>query len=366
MLTLGILSGTSVDAIDVALVDWQAQQPKLIAYRDYPWPSDLAAQLLTLPEIQQIDLQTIGQLHSACGLAFAEAINQFLTDTGIDKTSIQAIGSHGQTIWHAPQDRYPFSLQIGHPALIAKKTGIAVVADFRMDDIALGGQGAPFAPAFHRELFAQNNITTGMLNLGGIANLTVLSPTQTIGFDTGPANTLLDAWYRQHHNQTGYDRNGTWANSATTYDQPLLNLLLAHPYFSQKAPKSTGREDFSLTWLTAQLNTLPTALSPEIVQSTLLQLSVESIARAIIEHIAPGTIWLCGGGAYNLEFMRRLKQSLPRYQLIPTEQAGYPAATIEAMLFAWLAKQRISMQPVDLTEITGTTRPAILGGLWLP
>ncbi|MCH9742368.1 MAG: anhydro-N-acetylmuramic acid kinase [Proteobacteria bacterium] len=365
MLTLGVLSGTSVDAIDVALVDWQPSQPKLIAYEAYPWPEQLATQLLNLPEQQHVDLSTFGKLHSACGLAFSDAINRFITHIDIEKTTIRAVGSHGQTVWHAPQGATPFSLQIGHPAIIAKTTGIAVAADFRMDDIALGGQGAPLAPAFHRELFAQQKNTIGMLNLGGMANLTVITPTHTFGFDTGPANTLLDAWYRHHHNHTGYDHNGTWAASAR-YDTELLDLLLAHPYFSQTAPKSTGREDFSLDWLIAQLNKLPASLSPAIVQSTLLQFSVESIALAVLDHIKAGTIWLCGGGTYNLEFTNRLMQRLPSHQLLATEQAGYAASTIEAMLFAWLAKQRVLTQLVDLTDITGASRPAILGGLWLP
>ncbi len=366
MLTLGILSGTSVDAIDIALVDWQSQCPKLIAFDELEWPKHIQARLLALPESPQLSLAQLGELHTAVAQAFAHRIHDFLIKHQLQAADIAIIGSHGQTVWHQPHGEYPFSLQLGHGAIIAKLTGIAVAADFRMDDVALNGQGAPLAPAFHEVLFAKANESVGVLNLGGIANISLLRPGQpTLGFDTGPANTLLDAWYRQHHSDCAYDKAGNWAASAPV-DDSLLTHLLAHPYFKQPLPKSTGREDFSLQWLKEQLTGF-THLSAAQIQSTLMQLTVASIADIVRHTLDRGsTLWLAGGGVMNDELMRRLKIALPDTLLMPTEQAGYPSAAIEAMLFAWLGKQRLQAQAVHLTSITGSKKPAILGGLWLP
>lgn len=366
MLTLGILSGTSVDAIDIALVDWQSQSTRLIAFDEFEWPKHIQTRLMALPESPLVSLAQLGELNTAVGEVFAQCIQTFLRKQQIDASTISVIGSHGQTLWHQPLGEHPFSLQIGHAAVIAKLTGIAVAADFRMDDVALDGQGAPLAPAFHEVLFANANESVGVLNLGGIANITLLRPTQPIiGFDTGPANTLLDAWYRQHHRDCAYDMAGNWAASAPV-DDALLTQLLTHPYFKQPLPKSTGREDFSLQWLNEQLTGF-THLSAAQVQSTLMQLTVQSIARIVNQTLSNGSlIWLAGGGVMNDELMKRLTYALPDYRILPTEQAGYPSAAIEAMLFAWLGKQRFQAHAVNLTSITGSKKPAILGGLWLP
>jgi anhydro-N-acetylmuramic acid kinase len=362
VLTLGVLSGTSVDAIDLALVDWSQKTPLLLARDELSWHETLRQQLLALPERPHLSLAEFGQLHSACGQAFAQAVLTFLKRYHVRSEDVTAIGSHGQTVWHQPQGEYPFSLQIGHPAVIAKQTGITTVADFRMDDIALGGQGAPLAPAFHAQLFSDAGRTVGVLNLGGIANLTLLRPNQpVIGFDTGPANTLLDAWYRLHHEGGGYDQAGAWAATAAL-DEDLLAQWLAHPYFAKAYPKSTGREDFSLQWLSPyQL----AHYSAAVIQSTLLQLTVESVARAWESFSDTGQIWLCGGGALNTELLRRLRLRLPQCQIGLTDDLGYPIQTLEAMLFAWLAKQRIEEKPIDLASITGSNQPVILGGVWL-
>jgi len=361
VLTLGVLSGTSVDAIDVALVDWSGALPVLVAHAELPWSEPLRQQLLALPERGHLSLSEFGRLHTACGQAFGQAIVSFCDQHRLHLADIRAIGSHGQTVWHQPQGEHPFSLQIGHPAFIAKQTGITTVADFRMDDIALSGQGAPLAPAFHAQLFRDEAQTVGVLNLGGIANLTLLRPNQaTLGFDTGPANTLLDAWYRSHHEGKGYDQAGAWASTASV-DADLLMHWLAHPYFKQPFPKSCGREQFSLSWLK------PHALAhydPAVVQSTLLQLTVESVACAWGQHSNSGQLWLCGGGALNTELVRRLRLRLPDCQIGLTDDMGYPIQALEAMLFAWLAKQRLDEIPVDLMTITGSVRPVILGGVW--
>lgn len=366
MLTLGILSGTSVDALDVALVEWHSNQPKLVAFAEMPWPTPIKTRLLALPESPFVSLSRFGELNAAVGQVFADCINQFLSHHKISACDIAVISSHGQTLWHQPHGDYPFSLQIGHPAIIAKHTGIAVAADFRMDDIALNGLGAPLAPAFHELLFAQPNASVGVLNLGGIANITLLRPNQpTLGFDLGPANTLLDGWYRQHHDDRNYDNRGAWAASSPV-NHALLTQLLQHPYFAQAIPKSTGREDFSLAWLNEQLIGFAQVCANE-VQSTLMQLTVESIASVVRQTLTPkSTLWLAGGGVMNDELMRRLHLALPDFQLKPTEQAGYPSAAIEAMLFAWLGKQRLQAQAINLSSITGSKKPAVLGGLWHP
>lgn len=366
MLTLGILSGTSVDAIDIALVDWQSPAANLIAFDEFEWPKPIQTRLMALPESPHLSLLQLGELHTAVGQVFTQCIQSFLNKQQINPSTIAVVGSHGQTLWHHPQGEHPFSLQIGHAAIIAKQTGIAVAADFRMDDVALSGQGAPLAPAFHEVLFAKPNESVGVLNLGGIANISLIRPNQpTIGFDTGPANTLLDAWYRQHHSDRAFDKAGNWAASAPV-DNTLLTNLLAHPYFQHPLPKSTGREDFSLHWLNQQLTGF-THLSAAQVQSTLMQLTVESIAHIVFQTLNPGSqIWLAGGGVMNNELIKRLKYALPDYHLVPTEQSGYPSAAIESMLFSWLGKQRLEAQSINLTSITGSKKPAILGGLWLP
>lgn len=366
LLTLGVLSGTSVDAIDIALVSWQGNNPTLLAFQEYPWPCQLQQRLLQLPEQPQLSLAEYGQLHTACGQAFARSITQFLTDSGYAAADIQVIGSHGQTIWHQPTGTQPFSLQLGHPAIIAKQTGINVAADFRMDDIAVQGNGAPLAPAFHAILMAQQTTAPfAVINLGGIANISVCNPiTSTrLGYDTGPANTLLDAWFRLHQQQD-YDMNGAWAASAAIQPQ-LLDKLLQHPFFTLPCPKSTGREDFSLAWLQQQLQEFET-LSAAEVHSTLLQLTVESLAERIEHELSAGShIWLCGGGARNSELVKRLSRRLPHYSIAATDMLGYSANAIEAMLFAWLGKQRLLAEPIDLTDITHSNRPTVLGGLWL-
>jgi anhydro-N-acetylmuramic acid kinase len=363
MLTLGVLSGTSVDAIDLALVDWSTPSPQLVAYAEWPWSAVLQQQLLELPNRASLSLSEIGALNVACGEVFAAAIVGFLSRCDMPVSRIAAIGSHGQTIWHQPTGEYPFSWQLGHPAIIAKRTGIVTAADFRMDDMALRGQGAPFAPIFHQQFFARADACVGVLNLGGIANITILTPEGGVmGFDTGPANTLLDAWYRLHHHYARFDRDGAWAASVEP-DVALVAKWMRHPYFYLPPPKSTGRELFSQAWLDhATLADYP----PEVVQSSLLQWTVVSIVQALEQTQMPEQLWLCGGGAYNGELVRRLQQALPQCDLRRSDEAGYPAHALEAMLFAWLAKQRLTEQSIDLTAITGSIRPFVCGGLWLP
>lgn len=347
---------------------WSANdRPSLLAHDTHTWPHALQHRLLALPDSPYLSLSELGQLNTACSITFADAINRFLHQHGYQPDDIAVIGSHGQTVWHQPQGEHPFTLQLGHGALLAKRTGIAVAADFRMDDLAVGGQGAPLAPALHQQLFTSATDTpVGVLNLGGIANLTLLRPSQPpLGFDTGPANTLLDAWYRHHHPHSPYDADGAWAASASP-DEALLSDLLTHPYFQQSAPKSTGREDFNLAWLQRHARTH--ALPPAVVQRTLLALTAHSVAQAWESHCTQvkGNLWVCGGGARNPVLMQALQQHLPQCRLASTDAAGYPADAIEALLFAWLGKLRLEQRPIDLSAITGQQRAVTLGGLWLP
>lgn len=364
MLTLGVLSGTSVDAIDVALVRWCDNQPILEAYQDFPWPKPLQQALLALPEQSHHALADLGALNQACAQAFSKAILTFLAHQRLSPADITVIGSHGQTIWHQTQGDYPFSWQLGHAASIAKQTGIPVAADFRMDDIAMGGQGAPLAPALHQQLFAQADRTIGVLNLGGIANLTLLYPDQrVVGFDVGPANTLLDAWFRLHHQGDGFDCDSRWASEGRVHHS-LLSTWLSHPYFALAAPKSTGREIFNLAWLQETIADL--AIEAVDVQRTLLALTVESVSVACDQAGRVDQLWVCGGGAKNGQLMQLLQTSMPAIPVQSTDIAGYPSEAIEAMLFAWLGKARWLQQPIHLNHITGSQGAAILGGVWLP
>lgn len=356
------MSGTSADGIDAALVKIQHQQIELLEFTTISLANDLKQQLVNLNQTPQISLRDLSQLHSQLGLAFANAANQLLNQTGYVAANIQAIGSHGQTIFHSPE--LMMSLQIGHPAIIAKHSGITTVADFRVDDIALGGQGAPLAPAFHQALFQQQPLPLCLINIGGIANITMLRNDGTaVGFDTGPGNGLMDE-FCQHSFQLDYDHNGEIAAQIEP-DVTLLNHLLSHPYFKQAAPKSTGRDIFNQAWWSQYTN--PT-LSPQQVLSTLNQLTVETVALELDKLNLPAktTCLICGGGAYNKTLLQRLQLRCPTLKIDTTASLNIDPNAIEAMMCAWLAKQRLDHTAIDLTHITGSSRPVILGGIWHP
>lgn len=366
-LCIGTLSGTSVDGIDAALVRF-SPQPTLVATHSLKFPEDLRQDLLALGVPGENEIDRLGQADVRVGKLFAQAVNELLRQAGVAPGEIAAIGSHGQTIRHRPGLAQPFTLQIGDPNVIATGTGIPVVADFRRKDLALGGQGAPLVPAFHDAVFRQPGTDRVIVNIGGIANLTVLpghTARPVLGFDTGPGNTLLDGWSRRSLNQP-MDRNGAFAASGKPHPG-LLAALLGDPYFHQAPPKSTGPEYFSADWLQRHLVTTGD-LAPADVQATLLALTVRSIAEAIRQ--LPGlerpAVYVCGGGAHNDALMRALHDNLPGSTVAPTDSLGLPVDWIEAMAFAWLARQRLHEKPGNSPFVTGAARPAVLGGLWLP
>jgi anhydro-N-acetylmuramic acid kinase len=366
-LFIGALSGTSIDGIDVAVVRF-APQPALIASHSLPYPEELRRELLALCTPGENEIDRLGRADVLAGQCFAQAVNELLAKAALPAASIGAIGSHGQTIRHRPAPPAPFTLQIGDPNVIAALTGIPVVGDFRRKDLALGGQGAPLVPAFHEAVFRNGEADRVVVNIGGIANLTVLprDPARPVtGFDTGPGNTLLDAWSRRVLRQP-MDRDGALAARGRVVTT-LLEALLADPYFKKTPPKSTGPEYFSVAWLERHLASAGPVADAD-VQATLLVLSAQTIADAIRQSAgtdAPG-VFVCGGGANNPALMAALRAQLPRSTVDRTDALGVPAGWVEAMAFAWLARQRLLEKTASLSAVTGAARPAVLGGLWLP
>ena len=350
-----------MDAVDAALVDFSDTGMALIATHTQPLPQETRQQLEHFVTHTEHDIHQLGELDVAIGQLFAEAVQQLLADK-FAPSQIRAIGSHGQTVFHAPRHATPFTLQIGNPNIIAERTGITTIADFRRRDMAAGGQGAPLVPAFHNALFRSSDHNRVVLNIGGIANITVLpaNPQQPVlGFDIGPGNTLLDAWARQHLNQP-MDRDGRWAASGNI-NQKLLGQLLEEPFFAAPPPKSSGRELFNLAWLAQHL----IEERPENIQATLAQLTVETIARAIEGHAnRTEELFVCGGGAYNPVIMDGLNKRLSKIQINSTEVLGLKPTWVEAAAFAWLAKQTLEGKPGNLPEATGARHAVVLGAIY--
>ena len=358
-LYLGLISGTSADGIDAALVRFE---PRLdvIAARTCPYPAALRERIVALAKSRaSIALDDYGRLDAEIGQCFARAANTLLAEAGIDRASIAAIGSHGQTVCHRPGGEFPFTLQIGDPNLIAGLTGIATVADFRRADVAAGGQGAPLLPALHAALFADARTPRAILNLGGIANATLLRPGEdVIGFDTGPANCLLDAWAARHLG-VARDEGGAWASRGEVRGE-LLAAWLQEPYFAAPPPKSTGREHFNLDWLDARL---PAGVAAVDVQATLLALSARSIADAL-RTSGVREVHACGGGVHNAALMAALRAALPEMSVGTTAALGLDPDFVEAAGFAWLARARLLGEPGNLPSVTGARGPRVLGGLF--
>ena len=359
---IGLMSGTSMDAIDAALLDFSNSSCKLIASHSHAFPGNLKQRLQQLIRSENLNLRDFGTLDVELGRTFAEAANLLIQQQQIDKSQIIAIGSHGQTVFHAPDNTPPFTLQIGDPNCISQFTGLTTVADFRRRDVAAGGQGAPLVPAFHHAFFHSQQHNRVILNIGGIANITVLAAGQDkviSGFDTGPGNCLLDEWCQQHLNQA-YDKDGAWAATGNINNK-LLQQLLTDTYFSLPAPKSTGREHFNLHWLKKHF----AEDRPENIQATLTQLSIETIARAIeTDAIICDEVYVCGGGAFNTHLMQGLGKRLNRIKLKTTTELGVEPEWVEAAAFAWLAKQTLEQKPGNIAAVTGASRNIILGGIY--
>ena len=358
-LYIGVMSGTSLDGLDVALIE-QDQTTRLLAAHYTPMPADLGRQLLALCSSGADELARSAVAEQQWAELAADAIAQLLQQESLSPRQIRAIGSHGQTVRHEPQRG--FTIQIGNPALLAELTGISVVGDFRRRDVAAGGQGAPLVPAFHAALFG-NERPRAILNVGGFSNLTLLAPQQPVrGFDCGPGNVLLDAWIQRQCSEP-FDRDGAWAASGTA-DPALLQQLLADDYFSLRGPKSTGRERFNLDWLLDQLQTQPPVAAAD-VQATLLELTARSIAAALKDSLPDAEeLLVCGGGAHNRRLMQRLAELLPTCTVADTDSRGLPADWIEAMAFAWLAHCCLEGIPGNCPEVTGAHGRRILGAIY--
>ncbi len=363
---IGLMSGTSCDSIDAVLVSFEGGTPNSLHTHSHPIPPELKQKILELSQPGSNEIDRMGQLDRELGIAFAEASIALIESSGLSKDLITAIGSHGQTIRHRPPAKgntHPFTLQIADPNLIAELTGITTVADFRRRDMAAGGHGAPLAPAYHQALFGSELKTRAIVNVGGMGNVTLLRPDEPVlGFDTGPGNVLLDGWIQRHKN-LDYDASGAWAGEGECQPE-LLAKMMAHPYFSAPAPKSTGREDFNLQWLDEVLSQTSAQASEVDVQATLLELSARSICESLPSTAPIDELFVCGGGAHNQTLMNRLAEHLPETMVYTTDALGLCPDWVEAVAFAWLAKRTMHRLSGNLPAVTGANRQTILGGVY--
>ncbi len=357
-LYIGIMSGTSLDGIDVALLDFSGRAPKLIATHYEPYQEALRQSLLALHTPAGDELQRASLIANTLATLYADAVSKLLEKSDASPAEIRAIGCHGQTIRHRPEHGY--TIQLGNGAMLAEISGITTINDFRSRDIAAGGQGAPLVPAFHQQLLRHPETHRVIVNIGGISNLTDLAPGKpACGFDCGPGNLLMDAWMQHHTGQT-YDKNGALAASGAVL-KSLLENLLQESYFSMPPPKSCGRDLFNLHWLSSKLKGNESVAD---VQATLLELTCTCIATSIIRHCEGAQeIYLCGGGAHNAALISRLQAMLPEALIRLTDDLGINADWLEAIAFAWLAKQTLDRHPANLPEVTGARHPCILGAI---
>lgn len=361
-LYLGLISGTSADAIDAALVQFEGDRPTALATLAMPYDAALRDRILALAlGREQASFDRSGELDVAIGQAFATAAETLIKRSGVVRERIRAIGSHGQTLWHRPDAAHPFTTQLGDPNVIAERLRITTVADFRRRDIAAGGQGAPLAPAFHAACLASSREARAVLNLGGIANLTLLVPDEPVrGFDTGPASGLMDAWCHEHTGEP-FDRDGVLAAQGRI-DEGLLARLLADPYFARPTPKSTGRETFQLHWLRAHLRAGEAIAD---VQASLLALTARSIADALHRECPKARrVIACGGGVHNARLMAALDANLAPVILETSAAHGIDPDFVEAIAFAWLARETLAGRHGNRPEVTGARGPRVLGAIW--
>lgn len=378
------MSGTSVDGIDCALVQCATnsgqtsagtldQAPdqtsvEVIATHEHALPPSLCERIRNISEAGPDEIERLGVLDREIGLLFAEAALALLSTSQTSAAEVRAIGSHGQTIRHRPpssrlDDTPSFTLQIGDPNTIAERTGITTIADFRRRDIAAGGEGAPLAPAFHAAAMATNEIKRAIVNIGGIANASLLDGhTLVQGFDTGPGNTLLDHWVTKHLNQP-YDAHGQWAATGKVQEK-LLEQLLQHPYFELRGARSTGKEAFNYIWLDEQIPS-DTPATPADIQATLAQFTAASISAGIQNSaLTVDEVYICGGGAHNTDLLQRLKKILPRATVESTAQIGFDPDWVEAIAFGWLANQCLRRLPGNSPTVTGADGFRVLGGIY--
>ena len=357
-LFIGVMSGTSLDGADAALVDFAGDAPRTLAFASLAFPSGLKQRVLDLCQPGQDSLELAGVVSLELADLYARVVEAAIAQSGVERDTIRAVGCHGQTVRHRPD--LGFTIQLNDPARVAELTGLDVVADFRRRDMAAGGQGAPLVPAFHEAMFRRPGRSRAVVNIGGIGNVTALAEgAPTLGFDCGPGNVLLDGWAKRHLG-TEFDEDGRWASAGKT-DAALLDRLLREPYLGLPPPKSTGRELFRLAWLDERLTP---GLDPADVQSTLTDFTARSIVDAISK-FCPGTreIYLAGGGARNRTLVDRIRR-IAGCEVALTDVLGVPTAHVEAMAFAWLAMQCVRREPVDLTAVTGARAPRVLGAIY--
>lgn len=353
----GLMSGTSLDGVDGVIVHFEGDRGRVIATAHTDYPTSLRQELIALSRPGENELERAALAAQEISRLYADTLRRLLD--GRPAGVVRAVGCHGQTVRHRPQSR--FSIQLLQPALIAELTGMAVVADFRSRDLAAGGQGAPLTPAFHQAQFGLKGRTRAVVNLGGIANLTVLGHDgRVLGFDTGPGNVLLDAWCHRHRGQR-FDAGGAWASSGRPIPA-LLETLLKDPYFRAPPPKSTGREHFNEAWLEAHLRGDE---RPEDVQATLLRLTAESVGMAI-EAACPDAaeVYLCGGGARNAALVEALRARLRPRPVALTDTLGIGVEWVEAAAFAWLARRTTLGLAGNMPAVTGAAGPRVLGAIY--
>ena len=358
-LYVGVMSGTSLDGADAALVDFSGDVARTLAFATIPFPAGLRDRILALSGPGRDSVELAGRVSLELADLYARAVEAVLAGAGVSRSAVAAIGCHGQTVRHRPD--LGFTVQLNDPARIAERVGIDVVADFRRRDMAAGGQGAPLVPAFHEAVFRHPLHNRAVVNIGGIANITWLPPSgATLGFDCGPGNVLLDEWARRHIGKD-YDEDGRWASRGKV-DGKLLERLMAEPFLCASPPKSTGRELFHIGWLEERL---PGGCDPVDVQATLLEFTARSIVEAL-DRFCPGTgqIYLAGGGARNAALVERISRLAGARAVATTEALGVATGHVESMAFAWLAMKCVMREPVDLTAATGAHGPRVLGAIY--
>ena len=359
-LFIGLMSGTSVDAVDGALVDFSGAEPRTLAFASLPMPAPLRRELLALQQPGTDELARAARATVALTDVYAQVVHELLGKAQVGARDVKAVGAHGQTVRHRPEEGYTLQLMDG--ARLAERSGIAVVCDFRSADVAAAGQGAPLVPAFHAGAFAHPEKRRAIVNIGGIANVSLLAPGETVrGYDTGPGNLLLDLWCERHTGQP-YDRDGAWGARGRVVPG-LLETLLEEPYFRLAPPKSTGRDLFHAEWLAARLAAAGIGPDPADVQATLAELTARTIAQACGAFRAD-EVFVCGGGARNRLLMDRLSALCAPAAVAATDALGAASQAVEAVAFAWLAAQRVRGCPGNLPEVTGARGPRVLGALY--
>ena len=363
-LYIGLMSGTSLDGVDGVLAECTDEYTRVIHHVHQPFTPALSAALLSLNTAGPDELHRAALGANALVRVYAQVVAELLSQTSLPAKTIAAIGAHGQTVRHRPQefDGTGYTLQLNNPALLAELTGVEVVADFRSRDVAAGGQGAPLVPTFHQAMFARPGRTVCVLNIGGISNLSVLNDGAVLGFDCGPGNALMDAWCQQHTGQA-FDRDGAWAARGQVHPA-LLAKLLREPYFANPPPKSTGRDLFNVPWLQQQLSGFASVTAID-VQATLTELTAQVCARDVLLY-GPTTerLIVCGGGALNTHLMARLQAHLPAQEVLSSQALGLPPQQVEAAAFAWLARKTVLRQTASLKSVTGAQGARVLGAIY--